>query len=152
MRRLLPVLFAALAVLPATAPAGNRLLDPVTTYTNGMPLASSTSLRNHNVYYQCDPGHVGCCDGRYNRPCCNSLLHPNTCCGRWRPPQREGWHRPVNGHLADVETGRYEPLGQVAVGAQAGDRAAQPSSPPTVLPEAAPTLAPFNALQSLLPQ
>ena len=38
--------------------------DPVVTHTNGMRLASTTSQRSHNVYWQCDPYHHGYCNGR----------------------------------------------------------------------------------------
>lgn len=47
--------------------------DPVVTYTNGIRLPSTTSLRSHNVYWQCDPHHVGYCDGRMYCPCRNEL-------------------------------------------------------------------------------
>lgn len=61
------------------------LLDPVTTFTNGMPMPSTTSLRSSNVNYKCDPNHRGCCDGRYNLPCWNSLVAPHCCeCGARR--------------------------------------------------------------------
>lgn len=43
--------------------------DPVVTHTNGMRLASSTSTRSHNVYWQCESGHVGYCDGKLRSPC-----------------------------------------------------------------------------------
>lgn len=150
MRRLLPACFAALMLCPGPAEGGNRLLDPVTTHTNGMPLASSTTLRNHNAYYQCDPGRVGCCGGRYVRPCLDSLLRPNTCCGRWSPPQQEGWQRPLTQPMADVEGARFESLGQFTA-APAGETD-RPPRPPVVLPEDAPTLAPFNALKAFLPE
>ncbi|QDV75799.1 hypothetical protein [Botrimarina mediterranea] len=61
------------AAFPGMSMAGNCLLNPVTTYTNGMPLASSTSMRSHNVYWQGDPERIGECDGRYNCPCLNDL-------------------------------------------------------------------------------
>jgi hypothetical protein len=61
------------AAFPGASLAGNCLLNPVTTYTNGMPLASSTSQRSHNVYWQGDPERIGECDGRYNCPCLNDL-------------------------------------------------------------------------------
>ncbi|MEO1497281.1 MAG: hypothetical protein AAFV43_09040 [Planctomycetota bacterium] len=47
--------------------------DPVVTYTNGMRLPSTTSQRSHNVYWQCDPGHRGYCDGRMYDPCRNEV-------------------------------------------------------------------------------
>lgn len=47
--------------------------DPVVTFTNGMRLPSSTSQRSHNVYWQCDPGRRGYCDGRIYGPCRNEL-------------------------------------------------------------------------------
>lgn len=69
---MLRAVLAAMA-FPAAGLAANCLLNPVTTYTNGMPLASSTSQRSHNVYWQGDPERIGECDGRYNCPCLNDL-------------------------------------------------------------------------------
>jgi hypothetical protein len=62
---------ATLISLATTAIAdipGTCLIDPVTTYTNGMPLASSTSLRSHKYNYQCDANRMGWCDGRWHGP------------------------------------------------------------------------------------
>lgn len=69
---MLRAVIAAVA-FPAAGLGANCLLNPVTTYTNGMPLASSTSMRSHNVYWQGDPERIGECDGRYNCPCLNDL-------------------------------------------------------------------------------
>ena len=49
------------------------LLDPVITHTNGVRLASSTPERSHNMYWQCDPNHIGYCGGRMYGPCRNDL-------------------------------------------------------------------------------
>lgn len=49
------------------------LLDPVVTHTNGVRLASSTPERSHNMYWQCDPLHMGYCGGRMHGPCRSDL-------------------------------------------------------------------------------
>lgn len=48
--------------------------DPVVTYTNGVRLASSTPLRSHNMYWQCDKEHRGYCNGRVVSPCRDDLV------------------------------------------------------------------------------
>lgn len=73
------LVFGPLATLSsAWAPC---LLDPVTTYTNGLPLASTDPMRTHNFNYGCDPYRVGCCGGHYLCPCLKGALFPNRCCG-----------------------------------------------------------------------
>lgn len=99
---LIPIVASAFTLSP---------IDPVTTYTNGMPLASSDPLRSHDVYYRCDAQRVGCCGGHYNLPCCNSLCWPNDCSAR-RAPYHGGWGEPIGG-LEHVEPNRYEQLGSI---------------------------------------
>ncbi len=48
--------------------------DPVVTHTNGVRLASSTPLRSHNAYWQCDQEHRGYCNGRVVSPCRDDLV------------------------------------------------------------------------------
>ena len=72
------LLVTAFAAAVQLAPAAGYLWDPVVTYTNGMRLASTTSLRSHNAYWQCDRGHIGYCDGRMHGPCCNELRELGT--------------------------------------------------------------------------
>ena len=112
---------------------GSHLLDPVTTYTNGMPLASSTPLRSHNVYYQCDLERVGCCGGRYNLPCMNSLLYPNSC-ATGRCGMQDAWEDQTGTGIAvGVEGTRFEELGTIVapgVGAAAALGGAAPPAPP----------------------
>lgn len=57
------------------------VMDPVTTFTNGIALPSSDPYRSHNIYWQCDPYRHGCCGGQYQFPCLKSALFPNRCCG-----------------------------------------------------------------------
>ncbi len=86
-RAFLCAALAAGATTASHAAGYQHLLDPVVTHTNGMRLASTTSLRNRNVYYQCDPGHVGYCDGHLHTPCLNDWRSLGTReCGRFVPP------------------------------------------------------------------
>lgn len=125
MRYLAPLFaFACLTLIPFIASAQSRLLDPVVTHTNGMPLASTTPLRSHNVNYQCDPDRVGCCGGRYNLPCVNSLLRPDHCCTGSRPAGVA--YDTMGMEMLSVEQTRFEVLGQVpgrAIGAVGGGAA-----------------------------
>ncbi len=135
MRRLIMILgFGILLMIPAVVSAQGRCLDPVTTYTNGMPLASSTPLRSHNAYYQCDPNRGGCCGGRYNLPCLNSLLWPNDCCTASRPAPlgAYGGETPLGG-LDGVEAVRFQQLGSVpaATLTNPGGQPAAPTPTPT---------------------
>ena len=83
--RLLP--FLMLAGGAAWGHAPGFLSDPVVTHTNGMRLASSTSTRSHNVYWQCEAGRHGYCDGRLHSPCRDSWRALGTRChGRFLPP------------------------------------------------------------------
>ena len=122
MRRVAMVFVGiCLLLIPVIASAGpfestgkNNWIDPVTTYTNGMPLASSTPLRSHNVYYGCDPDRAGCCGGRYNWPCLNSITNPNTCCTGAKAPSYEGWGTEAAvPAIAGVEAVRVQELGTV---------------------------------------
>ena len=84
-----PLLVAGLAAtLCVSAVSESRaevccLLDPVVTHTNGMRLASTTSQRNRNVYWTCDPLHLGFCDCQMHGPCRSDLRSLTTrgCCG-----------------------------------------------------------------------
>ena len=126
--------FAFLLLIPVVASAEIRLLDPVTTYTNGMPLASSTPLRSHNVNYRCDPDRSGCCGGRYNFPCLNSLCHPDNCCTGSRPMQHEGWGMHATaGVVEGVEVTRFEQLGTVPAVDLLPAGPAAPASRPSLL-------------------
>ena len=71
----------AVVVLQASAAsaAPRFLLDPVTTHTNGMQLASADPQRNSTIYEGCDRHHKGCCGGKYNSPMMTSLLRPKRC-------------------------------------------------------------------------
>ncbi|MEM6330340.1 MAG: hypothetical protein AAF790_08830 [Planctomycetota bacterium] len=113
-RRSVAVALAILLAIPLVASACDPVYDPVTTYTNGMPLASSTPLRSHNAYYQCDPGHTGCCGGRYNRPCLNSLWRPNSCSTGSRPAPHGAFapEQPAT-VMQGVEPTKFEVLGTV---------------------------------------
>lgn len=122
MRRLTTTLaFAALVLIPLIAKAehyggceNNGWIDPVTTHTNGMPLASTTPLRSHHAYYQCDPDRVGCCNGRYNLPCINSLICPDTCCTGNRGAGCAEWGLGSEGAAIEgVETVSVQQLGSV---------------------------------------
>jgi len=134
------VVAIACLLLPAIAPAGDfasRMLDPVTTYTNGMPLASSTPLRSHNVYYLCDRERVGCCGGRYNLPCVNSLLYPNSCCAGRRGMQ-DAWEHQMGGGVAvNVEPSQFEEIGSLTTpgigGGVEGRPPALPAPDPGIL-------------------
>ncbi|MEO0529313.1 MAG: hypothetical protein AAF266_01920 [Planctomycetota bacterium] len=90
------------------------LSDPVVTYTNGMRLASSTSTRSHNVYWRCDPGHIGYCDGQLHSPCRNDWRSLGTRChGQYVPPYTPMGPTGTEGlHTADgMEHGDGESLG-----------------------------------------
>lgn len=78
---------ALLTTAPCLGHAPGYCSDPVVTHTNGMRLASTTSLRNHNVYWRCDGGHIGYCDGKLHGPCRDSWRTIGTRChGRFYPP------------------------------------------------------------------
>ncbi|QDT70112.1 hypothetical protein MalM25_30570 [Planctomycetes bacterium MalM25] len=108
------VILALLATTPCWGHAPGYCSDPVVTHTNGMRLASSTSLRNHNVYWRCDGGHIGYCDGKLHGPCRDSWRTLGTRChGRFYPP-----HTPMGptgsqtAHSADgMEYEQSESLG-----------------------------------------
>lgn len=74
-----PLAVAIMCLTCATTLAHNPLLDPVTTFTNGMALPSTDPMRSHNVYWQCDPYRIGCCGGHYNCPVVAFGLFPNSC-------------------------------------------------------------------------
>ena len=91
--------------------------DPVVTFTNGMRLPSTTALRSHNVYWQCDPYHLGYCDGRLYSPCRTSWRSIGTRpCGQFVPPYA-GPQRPtgsVTARLPDgMEASSAETLGML---------------------------------------
>lgn len=129
---------AAMALLvsaPACGhgPGPDYCWDPVVTYTNGMRLASSTSLRNHNVYWRCDSGHVGYCDGQMHGPCRDAWRAIGTRChGQFLPPYTPmgptGSHTV---HSADgMEHGQGESLGMLTSdGPRPSAQPPQPLSP-----------------------
>ncbi|QDU88309.1 hypothetical protein Pla175_16840 [Pirellulimonas nuda] len=92
----------ALCALTSSASGGEICCDPVLIHTNGMRLASTCPERSSNVYWRCDPYHVGQCGDRYNWPPLNSLLfrtpYSGPCTGADAP---SGLH---------VGTGFYEPI------------------------------------------
>lgn len=147
MRTLAPLFaFACLTLIPFVASAQSRLLDPVVTHTNGMPLASSTPYRSHIAAYQCDPNRVGCCGGRYNLPCLNSLLDPNNCCTGSRRPGVA--YDAMGAELIAVSQTDFEILGEVparGIGA-VGAGAAGGAVPPRPVPNRP------NLLQQILPR
>ncbi len=115
-RLLLAVL--GLLLLAPLSHAGGFFLDPVTTFTNGMPLPTTTTLRSHMFNYQCDPYHIGCCNGRYNHACLRSIFHPNHCCNRpWTEPSAPC--RPIGGSMEGIESDEVEILGQLPAPATA---------------------------------
>lgn len=122
---------ATVAALPATCMGAGFLCDPVVTHTNGMRMASSTSLRSHNAYWQCDPGHIGYCDGHYNHPCFNATKTHHW--GRFVPPPTPmGATSSKSVHMYDgLEMATSESLGTISPD---GVR------PPTLQPGAAPAL------------
>jgi len=116
-------------------------LDPVVTHTNGMRLASSTSERSHNVYWQCDVHRKGSCDCQM-QTCCRAAIHRPPC--SCAPPTG-----PVGGvyaaHAPDgIEAGDTEHLGPLTLDAPGVPRvasdagtsplsAAPPANTPTTL-------------------
>ncbi len=68
LRFLASAVLVSLATSAIAEVPGTCLFDPVVTYTNGMPLASSTPLRSHKYNYQCDPNRMGWCDGYMHGP------------------------------------------------------------------------------------
>lgn len=127
----------SVAALPATGLGAGYLMDPVVTYTNGMPLASSTSERSHNVYWQCDPARLGYCDGHIHSPCRNDIRALGTRhWGRFNPPYATTG--PVDGqteHLPDgLEHQTSEVIGAVSIDPSATRRPLP--EPPAAAPSA----------------
>lgn len=77
--RLLFALLLASTLAPAALACPPCMMDPVTTFTNGVALPSTDPYRSHNVYWQGDPYRHGCCGGVYNYPCVRFAIHPNNC-------------------------------------------------------------------------
>ncbi len=105
---------ALLMTAPSLGDAPGYCSDPVVTHTNGMRLASSTSLRNHNVYWRCDAGRIGYCDGSLHCPCRDSWRTLGTRChGRFAPPYTPmGPTGSLTAHAADgIEHYQGESLG-----------------------------------------
>lgn len=126
-------LAALLAGSPAGAGAPGFCSDPLVTHTNGMRLASSTSTRSHNVYWQCEAGHVGYCDGCLRSPCRDSWRSLGTRPGgKYRPPYTPmgptSDERPysVDG-LEHASSESLGTLGGAPVGVAAGNAAAGPT-------------------------
>lgn len=88
-------------------------LDPVTTFTNGLPLPSTDPMRSHNANYGCDEYRVGCCGGRYHLPCIDHALVPNRCrdCGCQPTPPDACRHRA--GALEAIESEGVVTLGNL---------------------------------------
>lgn len=107
-----PIIAGIFVLLVPVLASACTILDPVTTHTNGMPLASSQPERSHNAYYKCDPDRTGCCGGRYNFACLNSLLRPDCCCTKNAAPYYGEWGTAV-GSVQDVEPTRFERLGVI---------------------------------------
>lgn len=158
--RALPILLGCLlAAVSLLAPAGSQaagvLCDPVVTYTNGMRLASTTALRSHNVYWQCDRGHVGYCDGRSYTPCRNALRELGTRPhGRFVPPYTGpgGSTSPMTTHSHDgFEPTTSETLGVLTVGEGAAAPLGQRGEAGPVAPIAPPVEggALFDTLQTI---
>ncbi|MEM1304200.1 MAG: hypothetical protein AAGG46_04855, partial [Planctomycetota bacterium] len=63
----------------AAGAEGLVLFDPVTTYNNGMPLATTDPARDADLYNGCDRRHVGCCGGGYNCPWKQTVWNPKRC-------------------------------------------------------------------------
>lgn len=142
------LLLLLLLAAPDAGIAAGFLLDPVVTHTNGMRLASSTSTRSHNVYWQCDDGHVGYCDGVMHTHCRDELRKLGTRChGRFVPPYTPmGPTSPRASHSIDgLEPASGESLGLLAneaprlpaAPAAAGGAAASAGAP-SLLPSAPP--------------
>ncbi|MEQ8848126.1 hypothetical protein [Botrimarina sp.] len=139
----LTVTAAATAALAACCNAGQPcfLCDPVVTYTNGMRLASTEACRSHNVYWRCDPGHIGYCGGRMSGPLHNDLRSLGT--RPWGvyvpPPTPRG---PVGnadfGGPEGLEDAHSESLGSIALAAglerQPLDAAPRRGAPPAAAP------------------
>ncbi|TWT77910.1 hypothetical protein Pla123a_17090 [Posidoniimonas polymericola] len=78
-------------------------LDPVTTFTNGVPLPSTDPMRTHNVNYGPDEYRVGCVGGHYHLPCLTHALFPNDCCGCQPTPPDACRHRAGNFESIEAE-------------------------------------------------
>ncbi len=121
------------SLIPQAACEVHFWQDPVVTYTNGMRLASSTSLRSHNAYWQCDPDRVGYCDGQMRGPCKDSLRSLGTrqkgCYPIFYGP-RPGMAGTQTGHsMEGLETGDAERLGTLRI--DEGDALRMSLAPPT---------------------
>lgn len=112
--------------------------DPVVTHTNGMRLASSTSLRSHNVYWRCDEDRVGYCDGQMHSSCKDDWRDLGTrkkgCYPVFYGP-RPGMTGTETGHAMDgLEMGDSQRLGTLRM--DEGDALRMSLAPPA--PSAAP--------------
>lgn len=138
--------------------------DPLVTHTNGMRLASTTSTRNHNVYWQCESGHVGYCDGKLRSPCRDDWRSLGTRCrGRYVPPYTPmGPTKSDTIHSMDgLEQETSVSLGRLVqtTGPAGNDRRAPvgraSAAPPALSPVGGPTPAPavgsnwLDAVQSI---
>lgn len=114
------------------------LCDPVVTHTNGMRLASTEAQRSHNVYWRCDPGHIGYCDGRMYGPFQNDWRSLGTRrWGKFQPPITP--HGPtgnnVVGACEGIEEAGSATLGSLAaVGPDGASRPAGVAAAPAALP------------------
>ncbi|TWT87332.1 hypothetical protein Mal64_28700 [Pseudobythopirellula maris] len=132
---------AAICLLAAPACLAHDVLkDPITTHTNGMPLASSQAHRSHSYLWRCDPYHHGFCEGRANVPLLNSLMwrdssDPGGEAHQQRVGRQSAWGRYDAARSADgLEDTRHEVLGALSEGAL-GDQGG--FTTPTALPASA---------------
>lgn len=101
------------------------LMDPVTTYTNGMALPSTDPMRSHNVYWKCDPYRRGCCGNCYHYVWAKHAIFPNKCGRDCRGPVCEDCsHRA--GSFEGVEAAGVVNLGQLPAPNYAAAGAATP--------------------------
>lgn len=104
-------LLLVLSALAASASAGEICCDPVLIHTNGMRLASTCPERNSNVYWRCDPYHLGQCGDRYNVPCLNALLFRDPCPGPCTGADAPSGIRADIGGYEPVDGTRFERIG-----------------------------------------
>lgn len=127
------------------------LLDPQTTHTNGMPVASSTPCRANSVYWSCDPYRLGMCGGRWNCPCCNSICgYPGIGCCQCNHSGYPGAPCPPSGACVCGESQGFDSSSGTVLGRIPNDLGgfshsfAPPAAPPNL------DLGPTTGLNSLL--
>lgn len=126
------------------------MFDPVVTYTNGMPLASSTPLRSHKYNYTCDADRINWCGGYMHGPIRSSNANTVNLLAQ-KLHDKRGGHRNPNylgpddcaSHALDgLEGPGAQPLGHIPapLGGAMTPAAASLSNSKSVAP--APTVAP----------